>query len=96
MNFGYFSTFKSIDKGLIEKVGPTGFTLSIFNTSANFIKFYSGSLYHTIFFILSFAFLFLTFYFSCVIGFFTSFNFQFLLLIFSFLFVSLLYSTKNS
>jgi len=58
MNFGYSSTFQAIDKGLIEKVGPTGFTVSIFNLSSNLIGFNSGFVYNAIFVILCFAFLF--------------------------------------
>ena len=26
MNFGYLTTFQSMDKGIIERFGPTGFT----------------------------------------------------------------------
>lgn len=35
MNFGYFSTFQTLDKGLIEKFGPTGFSVSISNSASN-------------------------------------------------------------
>jgi len=31
MNFGYSLSFKTLDKGLIEQIGPTGFSLAIFN-----------------------------------------------------------------
>jgi hypothetical protein len=55
MNFGYFSTFQTLDKGLIEKLGPTGFTFSLFNLSSNLITSNSGYIYHTIFAIIVFA-----------------------------------------
>jgi hypothetical protein len=58
MNFGYFSTFQSIDKGLIEKLGSTGLPVSIFNFSSNIIGYNAGFIYNTLFVILSFAFLF--------------------------------------
>ena len=35
MNFGYLTTFQSLDKGLIERLGPTGFTVSTFSLSFN-------------------------------------------------------------
>jgi len=57
MNFGYSSSFQAIDKGLIEQIGPTGFTNSVSKTSANFIGYNSGFLFNAIFFFLSFAFL---------------------------------------
>jgi hypothetical protein len=31
MNFGYSTSFKVFDKGLIEQFGPTGFSSMIFN-----------------------------------------------------------------
>jgi len=49
MNFGYFSTFQTFDKGLIEKIGPTGFTFSFFNISSNQISSITGFIYHTLF-----------------------------------------------
>jgi NADH-ubiquinone oxidoreductase chain 5 len=63
MNFGYFSSFQAIDKGLIEKVGPSGFTSSVFNFSSNIIGFNSGFIYNAIFIILCSALLFFIFYF---------------------------------
>ncbi len=57
MNFGYSSSFQAIDKGLIEKIGPTGFTSYIFKTSSNFVGYNSGFLYNAMFFILSSSFL---------------------------------------
>jgi len=62
MNFGYSLTFQSLDKGLIERVGPSGFTASIFTSSSNFVSYYSGILYHTTFVFIIFAALFLSFF----------------------------------
>lgn len=47
MNFGYLTTFQSLDKGLIERVGPTGFTVATFSLSSNYTIVNSGMLYHT-------------------------------------------------
>jgi len=30
MRFAYFCTFQSFDKGVIEQLGPTGFSFTIF------------------------------------------------------------------
>ncbi len=49
MNFGYSLSFKTLDKGLIEQIGPTGFSLAIFNWSFNVITIQTGYIYHTIF-----------------------------------------------
>jgi len=62
MNFGYTFTFQSLDKGIIERIGPSGFTASIFTTSSTFVGYYSGLLYHTTFVILIFTGIFLTFF----------------------------------
>jgi hypothetical protein len=90
MNFGYSSTFQSIDKGLIERVGPTGFVITIFNLSSNFISFCTGYPFKAIFVIVCSTFIFITFYFAYIFGFFLSFCISYLLLIFSFLIISLL------
>jgi proton-translocating NADH-quinone oxidoreductase chain L len=62
MNFGYLSTFQSLDKGLIERLGPTGFTVSIFQSSSNFVSYSTGVLYNTTFVFITFAILFLSFF----------------------------------
>lgn len=49
MNFGYSTTFKTLDKGLIEQFGPSGFAASILNVSFNVTALQSGFIYHTIF-----------------------------------------------
>jgi len=61
MNFGYFSTFQTLDKGLIEKIGPTGFTFSLFNLASSTILLQSGFVYHAIFLIVVFIILLLLF-----------------------------------
>ena len=37
MNFGYSTSFKTIDKGIIEQFGPSGLSFSIFNASFNIL-----------------------------------------------------------
>ena len=49
MNFGYNVSFLAIDKGLIEQLGPTGFTKGLFNLSFNFSALQKGFLSNTIF-----------------------------------------------
>lgn len=80
MNFGYLTTFQSLDKGLIERVGPTGFTLSTFNLSSNFVKLNSGLVSHTNFLFIGFATLFLTFLVFGSFGLMASINTVFILL----------------
>jgi hypothetical protein len=89
MNFGYSSTFQSIDKGLIEKIGPTGFVITIFNASSNFISFSTGYPYKAIFVLVCFAFAFVSLYFAFVFGLVSSISMSFVLLVFSFLIASL-------
>jgi hypothetical protein len=90
MNFGYNSSFKTLDKGLIEQFGPTGLGFSIFNTAFNVTAFQSGFVYHTIFFLISCFLFYFFFYFSISLGFvLTIYNIQFFLIIFGFCLVSL-------
>jgi hypothetical protein len=51
MNFGYSLSFKTLDKGLIEQLGPTGFAATIFNISFNLTAIQTGFVYHTVFFV---------------------------------------------
>ena len=90
MNFGYSTTFQTIDKGFIEQFGPTGFSSIILNFSFNVTSFQSGFLYHTIFMLIfGFGLFFLT-YTLLALGFIVSnFNIQFLLIIFGFSLISL-------
>lgn len=62
MNFGYLTTFQSLDKGLIERIGPTGFTVSTFSLAFNFRSVNSGILYHTATIFIVFAALFTVFF----------------------------------
>jgi len=62
MNFGYLTTFQSLDKGLIERIGPTGFTVSTFSFSFNYTNVNSGILYHAAFSFVIFAILFTIFF----------------------------------
>jgi hypothetical protein len=62
MNFGYLTTFQSLDKGLIERIGPTGFTVSTFSLAFNFRSVNSGILYHTATIFIVFVALFIVFF----------------------------------
>lgn len=62
MNFGYLTTFQSLDKGLIERIGPTGFTVSTFSLAFSFRSVNSGILYHTATIFIVFAALFTVFF----------------------------------
>lgn len=88
MNFGYSFTFQSMDKGLIERIGPSGFTASIFISSSNFASYYSGFLYHTIFVFLIFTVLFFSFFVLGSLLSLSSFAFCSGLLVLSYLFLS--------
>jgi NADH-ubiquinone oxidoreductase chain 5 len=85
MNFGYSLSFKMLDKGLIEQVGPTGIASTILNVSFNFTGFQSGLLYHIIlFFLTSFGFGFFI-YILITLGVFSLlFHVQFFILLFAF------------
>jgi hypothetical protein len=90
MNFGYLTTFKTFDKGLIEQCGPSGFAASIFNVSFNIVAFQSGFIYHTLYI---FLYCFGLYFFMCFlmsIGVFVStINTQFFLVLFGFFILSL-------
>jgi hypothetical protein len=58
MNFGYSLSFLSLDKGLIEKIGPTGFTANVLHSSSNVIGFNAGTIYNALFIILCFVLFF--------------------------------------
>lgn len=80
MNFGYLTTFQSLDKGLIERIGPTGFTMTTFSLSSNYTIVNSGMLYHTpLTFIVS-TVTFLVFFALGSFGLVSSFSASFLLL----------------
>jgi NADH-ubiquinone oxidoreductase chain 5 len=80
MNFGYF-TFQSLDKGIIERFGPTGFTISTFSLSFNYTMANSGMLYHTpLVFIVS-SVVFLSFFTLGSFGLVSSLSASFLLLL---------------
>jgi len=95
MNFGYTFTFQSLDKGIIERIGPSGFTASIFTTSSTFVGYYSGLLYHTTFVILIFTGIFLTFFVCGSFGITSLFNISFILLILSYTLLSV-FDPNNS
>jgi len=84
MNFGYSFTFQSLDKGLIERIGPTGFTVSIFNMSSNFLSLSSGIIYQLAFIIVVSVILFFSFYTFALFGFQHSYAATFQSLIFAY------------
>jgi hypothetical protein len=90
MNFGYLTTFQSMDKGIIERFGPTGFTNNTFSIALRYMSINSGNLFHTAFVFITFA-IFLTLFF--VFGFFellSIFNGLFMLLVISYFLILLL------
>jgi hypothetical protein len=85
MNFGYSTTFKTLDKGLIEQFGPSGFAVSIFNVSFNLTALQSGFLYHTIFvFMFGFGLYSFVYFLMSLNILFSVFNTQFFLVLFGF------------
>jgi hypothetical protein len=90
MNFGYLTTFQSLDKGLIERIGPTGFTVSTFSLAFNFRALNSGILYHTATIFIVFASLFVCFFIIGCFGLAISFNVSFFILMASYLLILLL------
>jgi hypothetical protein len=86
MNFGYSLSFRTLDKGIIEQFGPSGFASTIFNNSFNFLGSQTGFIFHSIFlFIASFClyfFIYLLHIFGIVFPFF---NMHFVLLFFGYL-----------
>jgi len=90
MNFGYSASFRLIDKGLIEQLGPTGLSSSIFNLSFNLVAIQSGFIYHTIFiFVYGFGLYFLLYSLLLIGNLLTVFNFQFFLILFGFMIITL-------
>jgi NADH-ubiquinone oxidoreductase chain 5 len=85
MNFGYLTTFQSLDKGLIERVGPTGFTVSTFSLASNYTKANTGLLYHTTLVFVIFAVIFLVFFSLSSFGLLALFSPSFLLLFASYI-----------
>ena len=94
MNFGYSFTFQSLDKGLIERIGPSGFTASIFISSSNFVSYSTGFLYHTIFLFFIFTVMFFSFFVFGSLVSLSSFSLCFVLLVLSYLLLSLSDSLK--
>jgi NADH-ubiquinone oxidoreductase chain 5 len=90
MNFGYLTSFQALDKGLIERVGPTGFTVSTFNLASNYTNVNSGILHQTTFVFLLFTVLFLVFFTLGSFGILSISNISFILLFVSYVLLSLL------
>jgi len=85
MNFGYVVTFQSLDKGLIERLGPTGFTSVTFGLSHSYTFVNSGIMYHMSFIIIAFSGLFIAFFVLGSFGFFSYFSDLFIFLFVSYL-----------
>jgi hypothetical protein len=96
MNFGYSFTFQTLDKGLIERLGPSGFTASIFNSSANFVGFYSGFLYHTTFIFLVSTCVALSFFVLGSFGILSVFNVSFASLFIAYFVLGIMDSNKTN
>jgi len=62
ITFGYNFTFQLIDKGFIEKLGPTGVVSFIFRVSGNFISVNTGFIYNSLFVIIFFTFCYWLFF----------------------------------
>jgi len=58
MQFGYFFSFQAMDKGIIEQIGPTGFTFTSLNQSLFFRTFFNGFIQRGLFSITVFILLF--------------------------------------
>jgi NADH:ubiquinone oxidoreductase subunit 5 (subunit L)/multisubunit Na+/H+ antiporter MnhA subunit len=58
---GYNVTYKNIDKGLIEFLGPKGLSTFIYNQSFSFNKLQSGYIYHYAFIIILSLIFFISF-----------------------------------
>jgi len=84
MNFGYLTTFQSLDKGLIERIGPTGFTVSTFSLAFNFRNINSGVLYHTAMMFIIFTAIFVIFFIFGCFDLTISFNISFFVLMLSY------------
>tara|TARA_B100000683_G_scaffold183175_1_gene176410 strand:- start:124 stop:408 length:285 start_codon:yes stop_codon:yes gene_type:complete len=90
MNFGYSMSFKTLDKGLIEQFGPTGFAAAIFNISFNLTAIQTGFVYHTVFlFIYGFCLYFFGYFLLSIGVIFSVYNVQFVLLFFGYFLLSL-------
>jgi NADH-ubiquinone oxidoreductase chain 5 len=46
LNFGYHTSYKSLDRGLIELFGPYGFSSTFYRWSKSFSQFQTGFVYH--------------------------------------------------
>lgn len=84
MNFGYNTSFLNLDKGLIESIGPVGFSKYIYDSSSNHSLFSKNLLYQTTFFLLLAIFFYLNILFFNVFNSFFIFDFHFIFLMFSF------------
>lgn len=89
MNFGYFTSFKSIDKGLIENIGPSGFSFILTNISSNLVRFNNGLVFRSVLSLACSFLAFLSYYFIVLFQLTTINNFVFYLFIFCFFIIYL-------
>lgn len=54
LNFAFYTTFKNLDRGFIELLGPFGFSILIPNISSLFSNLHTGKITHYIFFLMFF------------------------------------------
>ena len=84
MNFGYFSSFQTLDKGLIENFGATGLTFSFFKASSSISKFNNGLLFRSLLLVIVFSFFFISLFLINYFKYSLSISFTFLLIVFTF------------
>ena len=90
LKLGYDISYKTIDRGLIENLGPYGLSKLFYNPSFNLLQYQTGLLYHYTFIMLVGSIFLIT-----VIGLFSySLQFSLFLIFFSILFVFLVNSKK--
>jgi len=62
LSFGYHVSYKSIDRGIIEMLGPFGLSKSVWSTSRLITKLHTGSIYdYSLFIVLGFVFILISF-----------------------------------
>jgi proton-translocating NADH-quinone oxidoreductase chain L len=84
LNISYHFSYKHLDRGIIEKLGPSGIVNTINTIIAQLITLQSGHIYHYLFLFL-FATVFFIFFVLCFSTFFNSFNIYIFLFFFAFM-----------
>jgi NADH-ubiquinone oxidoreductase chain 5 len=84
LNISYHFSYKHLDRGIIEKLGPSGIVNTINQTISQLTMLQSGHIYHYLFLFLFFT-LFFIFFVLCFSTVFSSFNIYLFLFFFSFM-----------